>query len=99
MEVSCKIWTTKLVAFIPIFYESIFPSGGNGKFAEKLIEMRRAQADVKSVEAALNLQSQNKAKLSENTDESATLTSTEDDAAKQSDEPSGKVTHVRFNID
>lgn len=73
-----------------------FRSGGNGKNTDKSFETRRSQADVKKVEAALNLQSKHCAKLSEKTDESAALTSTEDDAAKQSDEPSGKATLVRF---
>lgn len=74
--------------------------GGNGKNMDKSIETRRSQADVKSVEAALNLQSRHSAKQSENTDESATLTSTEDDAnedvAKQSDDLSEKAAPVSF---
>lgn len=48
----------------------------------------------------MNLQSQHGNKQSENTDESATLTSTDDaneDAAKQSADPSEKAVHVRFD--
>lgn len=53
---------------------------GNGKNTEKVNEAtRRTQANVKSVEAALHLQSQQNNDQYENTDESATLTVTEDE--------------------
>ncbi|XP_031617195.1 protein timeless isoform X2 [Contarinia nasturtii] len=53
--------------------------GGNGKNVDKSSEMtRRSQANVKSVEAALNLQSQQTMEQSENIDESTTQTLTEE---------------------
>lgn len=53
---------------------------GNRKLAEKTSgTIRRTQTDVKSVEAALNIQSQKSIDQYENTDESATLTLTEDE--------------------
>lgn len=55
-------------------------------------------ACAKSVEAALNLQSQQGIIQSEHTDESTTLTLTEDDAEKPCDDPSENVTRVRFLI-
>lgn len=63
------------------------------------MEIRRSQANVKSVEAAINLKSQQSAKQCENTDESTTLTSTEDDAhsdrVKSTDNPTEKANRVR----
>lgn len=54
--------------------------GGNGKNADKTIEAtRRSQADIKSVEAALHLQSQQSIDKYDYTDESTTLTLTEDE--------------------
>lgn len=84
-----------------MFSECIFSlyKGGNGKNIEKSIETWRLQANVKSVEAALNLQSQQGFEQSESTNESTTLTSTEDDAnedaEKQSNNHSGGATQVR----
>lgn len=49
---------------------------------------RRTQADVKKVEAALHLQSQQSIELCEmNTDESATLTLTEDEINDEAEKP------------
>lgn len=65
-------------------------SGGNGKNIDKSSEAtRRTQADVKSVEAALHLQSQQSIEQCEmNTDESATLTDDiNDDTEKPVEKP------------
>lgn len=57
--------------------------GGNRKNANKTSEtIRRTQADMKS--AALHLQSQQTAEQYDNTDESATLTLTEDEINEES---------------
>lgn len=68
--------------FLPflLFFLLNFDTLGNGKNAEKSSETtRRSQADVKSVEAALHLQSQKSIQQCEVTDESNTLTMTEDE--------------------
>lgn len=69
-------------------------NGGNGKNIDKSIETRRSQANVKNVEAALNLQSQKGIIPSEKTDESITITSTEDDTEK----PLGSGSHLAILV-
>lgn len=67
---------------------------------DQSIDVRRAQANAKNVEAALNLQLQRSIEQYENTDESATIISTEDDNHYERDRPSTrsavKVSFVRI---
>ncbi|XP_055295111.1 protein timeless isoform X3 [Sitodiplosis mosellana] len=76
--------------------------GGNGKNTDKTSEAtRRTQADVKSVEAALHLQSQQSIEqCKKNTDESATLTLTEDEMNDEAEKPVEKQSkQFQWNIE